>query len=130
MPLTTGTRLGPYEVAAPLGSGGMGEVYRAVDTRLGRDVALKVVRPDLAGDPELLRRLEREARAIASLSHPNVCTLFDVGHTDGIHFLVMELLAGETLAERLAKGRLSVRDAVGIARGVAAALRAAHRRGL
>jgi serine/threonine protein kinase/Tfp pilus assembly protein PilF len=128
--LSPGLALGPYEVVSPLGSGGMGEVYRARDTRLDREVALKVMRTDLAGDADLLRRFDQEARAVASLSHPGICTLFDVGHTGAIHFLVMELLAGETLAERLARGRPSIEETLRIAREVAEALAAAHRRGI
>jgi serine/threonine protein kinase len=104
--LSSGTRLGPYEVLSHLGAGGMGEVYRARDTKLDRDVAVKVLPADLANDPEALSRFEREARAISSLSHPHICALYDVGSEDGLEYLVMELLEGETLAERLTKGTL------------------------
>src|SRR5215470_15079315 len=106
MALTSGTRLGPYEIQSPLGSGGMGEVYRARDTRLGRDVAIKILPSHLSDNPEARQRLDREARAISSLSHPNICTLYDVGHQDGMNYLVMEFLQGETLADRLMKGPL------------------------
>jgi hypothetical protein len=98
MALPPGTRLGPYEIAAPLGAGGMGEVYRARDTRLGRDVAIKVLSARLSASPEV--------RAISQLNHPHICTLHDVGHQEGIDYLVMELLEGETLAHRLEKGPL------------------------
>src|SRR6516164_2817891 len=102
MPLSSGSRLGPYEILSPLGSGGMGEVYRAKDTRLGREVALKVLPERLLSDPDLVRRFEQEARAVAALSHPNVLTLFDIGHEGDRLYAVMELLEGETLRTRLA----------------------------
>ena len=101
MPLIVGTRLGPYEVLGPLGSGGMGEVYRARDTRLGREVAVKVLPQHLSANPEVRARFEREAKAISSLNHPSICTLFDLGEENGQSFLVMEFLEGETLAERI-----------------------------
>src|ERR1700741_5580695 len=104
MPLSRGTRLGPYEVQAPLGAGGMGEVYRAVDTRLDRVVAIKVLSAHLTSDSGFRERFDREAKSISALSHPGICTLFDVGHQDGIHSLVMEHLEGETLEQRIAKG--------------------------
>src|SRR5713226_5610953 len=106
MALSPGTRLGPYEILALLGAGGMGEVYRAQDTRLSRVVAIKVLHAHLSGDAELRQRFEREARTVSSLSHPHICVLHDVGHQDGVDFLVMEYLEGETLAQRLAKGAL------------------------
>ena len=112
MPLLSGTRLGPYEIVAPLGSGGMGEVYRAHDTRLGRDVAIKVLPQNLAATPEVRARFEREARTISQLNHPHICALFDVGHQDGTDYLVMELIDGETLAQRLTKGELTVGQTV------------------
>src|SRR6266704_3758310 len=108
MALTAGTRLGPYEIQSPLGAGGMGEVYRALDTRLQRIVAVKILPSHLSENPEAKERFDREARTISSLNHPNICTLHDVGHQDGIDYLVMEYLEGETLADRLAKGPLSV----------------------
>src|SRR6266581_7307325 len=106
MPLSSGARLGPYEVQAAIGAGGMGEVYRAKDTRLDRVVALKVLPSDLSSNPERRQRLEREARAISRLSHPHICTLYDIGHQDGVDFLVMEYLEGETIEHRLLKGPL------------------------
>ena len=127
MALLPGSRLGPYEIATPLGAGGMGEVYRARDTRLGRDVAIKILPAQYAADPEWRRRLDREARAVSSLSHPHVCPLFDVGHQDGIDFLVMEYLEGETLAARLQRGALPVDQALCYGGEIASALAAAHR---
>src|SRR2546422_681161 len=103
MSLAPGTKLGPYEIQSPLGAGGMGEVYRARDTRLDRVVAVKVLPSDLCLDPERKQRFEREARAISSLNHPHICALYDVGTQDGIDFLVMEYLEGQTLAEHLQK---------------------------
>ena len=104
MPLASGTRLGPYEIIEPLGAGGMGEVYRGRDTRLERTVAIKILPGHLAEDAGLRARFEREARAISTLSHPHICTLYDIGEQDGVHFLVMEHLEGETLATRLERG--------------------------
>src|SRR5437868_14733017 len=101
MPLQPGTKLGPYEIISPLGAGGMGEVYRARDARLGRDVAIKVLPQDVSANPDLRARLEREARAISALGHPNICHLYDVGTQAGTDYLVMELLDGESLASRL-----------------------------
>src|SRR6185369_13331729 len=101
MTLPAGARLGPYQIVEPLGAGGMGEVYRARDGRLGRDVALKVLPESVAGSPDALSRFEREARAVAALSHPNIVTIHDVGTTDGTAYAVLELLNGETLRERL-----------------------------
>src|SRR5579872_5625666 len=106
MPLTTRTKLGPYEIIAPIGAGGMGEVYRARDTRLGRDVAIKILPQHLTEMPDAKLRFEREARAVSSLNHPHICTLHDIGHQNGTDFLVMEFLEGETLAKRLEKGPL------------------------
>src|SRR3954462_13672587 len=102
MTLENGSRLGPYEVVSAIGAGGMGEVYRARDTRLDRAVAIKVLPSHLSQSPELRQRFDREAKAISSLSHPNICTLHDVGHQDGVDYLVMEFLEGESLAQRLA----------------------------
>src|SRR3989442_1081671 len=116
MNIAPGVRLGPYEIVAPLGSGGMGEVYRARDTRLDRTVAIKVLPPQLAADPQLRERFEREARAVSSLQHPHICALFDVGREGGTDFLVLEFLEGETLADRLARaGAIPVADALRIA---------------
>ena len=106
MPLSPGARLGPYEIVSPLGVGGMGEVYKARDTRLDRSVAIKVLAPDIAGDPDLRARFEREARAVAALDHPHICGIYDVGEANGAHFLVMPHLEGQTLAARLEKGPL------------------------
>ena len=111
MALATGARLGPYEIVAPVGAGGMGEVYRARDTRLDRSVAIKVLPADLSQDPERRDRFEREARSIAALTHPHICTVYDVGRHDGIDFLVMELLDGITLADRIGHGVLPVAEA-------------------
>ena len=127
MPLEPGVRLGAYEIVALVGAGGMGEVYRARDTRLDRIVAIKILPP---GNPDLKVRFEREARAISSLDHPNVCALYDVGHEGGIDYLVMQFLEGETLASRIERGPLPLSDAVRVAGEVASALQAAHRRGI
>ena len=130
MPLNPGTRIGPYEVTGPLGAGGMGEVYRARDSRLGRDVAIKVL-PDLfSGDPDRLARFEREAHLLASLQHPRIAVVYGVEEMRGQRALVMELVEGETLADRLAQGPLPVDDAIGIARQIADALEAAHEKGI
>jgi len=130
MALTSGTKLGPYEVVSPLGAGGMGEVYLAHDSRLGRDVAIKVLPPQLQSDPDLKARFEREARAISSLQHAHICTLFDVGHQNGVDYLVMEYLEGETLAARLLKGPLPLDQVLTIAIQTADALERAHRHGI
>ena len=132
MPLAPGTRLGPYEILSPLGAGGMGEVYRARDPRLGRDVAIKVVLSSAADDPLVQERFEREARAVAALAHPNILALFDVGTTDeGVTFVVTELLQGETLRHRLAAGGpLPVRRALEYAAQIAQGLATAHERGI
>src|SRR5512140_3467477 len=108
MSLTAGSRLGPYEIVSPLGAGGMGEVYRAKDTRLGRELALKVMPPHLAGDGEARLRFQREARAISALSHPHICALHDVGSEGGAEYLVMELIEGESLLARLSRGPISL----------------------
>jgi serine/threonine protein kinase/Tol biopolymer transport system component len=130
MPLSAGARLGPYEIVAPIGAGGMGEVYRARDTRLDRIVAVKVLPAELAADPHFRERFEREARLISSLSHPHVCPLFDVGQENGVEYLVMEYLDGETLAARLEKGPVPLDLSLRIAIETAAALDAAHRTGV
>src|SRR5258705_12828645 len=130
MSLTPGVRLGPYEILSPLGAGGMGEVSRARDSRLGRDVAVKVLPSPLAGAPELRARFEREARAVSSLNHPHICVLHDVGHHDGVDFLVMELVEGETLAERIARGPLPPAEVLRIGTEIADALDRAHRSGV
>jgi Tol biopolymer transport system component len=130
MSLEPGSRLGPYEILSALGAGGMGEVYKAKDTRLDRVVAIKVLPPHLGERPELRQRFEREARAISSLSHPNICTLFDVGHQEGVDFLVMEHLEGESLAERLGKGPLPAQQVLRHGIEIADALEKAHRQGI
>jgi eukaryotic-like serine/threonine-protein kinase len=130
VPLAPGTRLGPYEVLAPLGAGGMGEVYKARDTRLDRTVAIKVLPEHLSSTPDLRSRFEREARAVSSLNHPHICVLHDVGHQDGVDFLVMEHIEGETLAARLERGALPAAEVLRYAAEIADALDKAHRQGL
>jgi eukaryotic-like serine/threonine-protein kinase len=130
MALTSGTKLGPYEILCPLGAGGMGEVYRAKDTRLDRTVAIKVLPSHLSSDPELKQRMEREAKAISVLQHANICTLYDIGTQDGTDFLVMEYLDGQTLGERLGNGALPVDQVLKIATEVAQALEKAHQQGI
>ena len=130
MSLTTRTRLGPYEILDLLGAGGMSEVYRARDTRLGREVAVKVIASASSLDASRVDRLMKEARAVSRLNHPRICTLHDVGQENGVPFLVMELLEGTTLAHELDKGHLSAVRAVAIAIEIAEALNAAHSRGV
>src|SRR5579863_6054590 len=130
MTLTAGTKLGPYEIVSPLGVGGMGEVYRARDTRLDRTVAIKVLPSHLSSNPELKQRMEREAKAISALQHANICTLHDIGSQDGTDFLVMEYLEGQTLADRLAKGPLPLEQVLKIAAEIAQALEKAHQQGI
>ena len=130
MPLEAGTTLGPYEIQAPLGAGGMGEVYKARDTRLDRTVAIKVLPEHVAADPDLKQRFEREARTVAALNHPHICTLFDIGREGETDFLVMEYLDGETLAQRLDTGALPLDQALQIAIQIADALDKAHRQGI
>ena len=130
MALTSGTKLGPYEILAPLGAGGMGEVYRARDTRLDRTVAIKVLASHLSSSPELKQRFEREAKSISALNHPHICSLYDVGSQDGIDYLVMEFLEGETLAERLRQGVLPLKETLKVGMEVSEALEVAHRAGI
>jgi Tol biopolymer transport system component/tRNA A-37 threonylcarbamoyl transferase component Bud32 len=130
MALPSGTRLGPYEIVAPIGAGGMGEVYRARDTRLDRQVAIKILPQHLTQQPDARHRFEREARAISSLNHPHICTLHDIGHQDGTDFLVMEYLEGETLAKRLEKGALPAAEMLRIGMEIADALDKAHGKGI
>jgi eukaryotic-like serine/threonine-protein kinase len=130
MGISTGTRLGPYEIIAPLGAGGMGEVYRARDTRLERTVAIKVLPSHLSDNPDLKQRFEREAKTISQLNHPNICTLYDVGHEGGTDYLVMEYLEGESVAERLKRGPLPLKELIAIGCDIADALDRAHRAGI
>jgi len=130
MSIASGTRLGPYEIISAAGAGGMGEVYRAKDTRLDRIVAVKVLSSDLAHHPEMRQRFEREARTISTLSHPHICTLHDIGRQDGVDFLVMELVEGETLEHRLMKGPLPPEQTIRFAAQIADALAKAHKRGI
>jgi len=137
MAWTPGTRLGPYEILAPIGAGGMGEVHRARDTRLNRDVAIKAIPAALAGEEQVRQRFEREAKAISSLNHPHICTLYDVGvapveagESAPRHYLVMELLEGESLADRLTRGALPLHETLKFGRQIASALDAAHRQGI
>jgi serine/threonine protein kinase len=130
MALTSGTKLGPYEIISPLGAGGMGEVYRAKDTRLDRTVAIKVLPSHLSSNPELKQRMEREAKAISALQHANICTLHDIGSQSGTDFLVMEYLEGQTLADRLKKGPLPVDQVLKIGTEIAQALEKAHQQGI
>src|SRR5579864_9500439 len=130
MSLASGTKLGPYEIQSPLGAGGMGEVYRARDTRLGRDVAIKVLTESFAHDPERLRRFEQEARSVAALNHPNILALYDIGSQDGRPYLVSELLEGQSLRQVLEGGALAARKAGDYAVQVASGLAAAHEKGI
>src|SRR6266852_4551569 len=130
MPLTNGTKLGPYEIVSPMGAGGMGEVYRARDTRLERDVAIKILPAQLSSDPVRKQRFEREAKTISSLNHPHICVLYDVGHQDGTDYLVMECVEGETLAKRLEKGPLPLEQVLKFGGQIADALDKAHRSGV
>ena len=130
MALAPGTRLGVYEILGLLGAGGMGDVYRARDTRLQREVAIKVLPAGLASTPDARARFDHEARAISSLNHPNICTLHDVGHEGDVHFLVLELVSGESLADRVARGAMPIEDIVRIGSQIADALEKAHRAGI
>jgi Tol biopolymer transport system component/predicted Ser/Thr protein kinase len=130
MAITAGTQLGPYEIVTPLGAGGMGEVYKARDTRLERTVAVKVLPQHLSASPELRQRFEREAKTISQLSHPHICALYDVGNQDGVEYLVMEYLEGETLADRLARGPLPLEQTLRFGIEIADALDKAHRQGI
>src|SRR6476659_4106790 len=127
MSLSEGTRLGPYEIVAKIGEGGMGEVYRARDPRLGRNVAIKILPAAFSTDSDRLWRFEREARAVASLNHPNICTIHDIGEHEGHRYLVMELLEGETLASRIESRPLPTPLLLDLAVQIADALDAAHK---
>jgi len=128
--IAPGTRLGPYAITAAIGAGGMGEVYKATDTRLARTVAIKVLPEHVASDPEMKQRFEREAQALGALSHPHICPVFDVGTQQGIDFLVMEYLEGETLDQRLKKGAMPLDQALQVGIQIADALATAHRAGV
>src|SRR5262245_2072489 len=130
MTLSISTRLGPYEILAPLGAGGMGEVYRAKDTRLDRIVAIKVLPSHLSSNPDFRQRFEREARTVSALNHENICTLHDIGHQDEIHYLVMEFIDGETLGSRLKKGPLATAEVLRYSIQIADALDRAHKKGV
>jgi serine/threonine protein kinase len=130
MPLAPGTHLGPYEILAPLGAGGMGEVYRARDTRLERTVAIKILPAQFSSDPIRKQRFEREAKTISNLNHPHICVLYDVGHQDGMDYLVMECVEGETLLRRLEKGPLPLEQAIKFGMQIADALDKAHLSGV
>src|ERR1022692_2590791 len=131
MPLSAGTKLGSYEVLAQIGAGGMGEVYRAHDIKLGRDVAIKVLPEAFAHDPERLSRFQREAKMLASLNHPNIATIYGLEQSNGTSYLVMELVSGETLAEKVKRdGPVPVEEALAIAKQIAEALEAAHEKGI
>src|SRR5262249_49630492 len=130
MPLTPGSRLGPYEIVAPIGAGGMGEVYRARDTKLDRDVALKVLPDSFVHDPDRLARFQREAKVLASLNHPNIAHIHGLEESNGVRALVMELVEGEDLAQRLTRGAIPIDEALPIAKQIAEALEAAHEQGI
>ena len=129
MPVSPGTKLGPYEILSPLGAGGMGEVYKATDTRLNRSVAIKVLPPHFSDNPEMKQRFDREAQTIAALNHPHICTLHDVGRQGDTDFLVMEYLDGETLAARIQRGPMPLDEALKVAVQVADALEKTHAQG-
>src|SRR6187455_32294 len=130
MRLVAGTRLGPFEVVAPLGAGGMGEVWRAHDTRLGRDVALKLLPTDLSSSPDRLARFQREARTVAGLAHPNIVTLLSIEEHEGMRYLVLELVEGQDLSTRITRGGLPVAEVLDLAIPIAEALVAAHEKGI
>ena len=130
MPLSPGTRLGPYEIGGPLGAGGMGEVYRATDTSLGRQAAIKVLPDAFAQDPERMARFEREAKALASLNHPNIAIIHGLEKSQGPYALVMELVEGEDLSQQISRGPIPLDEALPIARQIAEALEAAHEQGI
>src|SRR5579864_9441013 len=130
MALTSGTKLGPYEIQSPLGAGGMGEVYRATDTKLGRDVAVKVLPAEMAQDAERLARFRREAKALAQLDHPNIVTIYSVEESDGVHFLTMQLVDGQSLDRLILQGGLSSERILDIGSALADALAAAHEKGI
>src|SRR6202162_3167167 len=130
MALTSGTKLGPYEIRSPLGTGGMGEVYRAADSKLGRDVALKVILQEFARDAQLMARFQREAQVLAFLKHANLASIYRLEDSGGMRALVMELVEGPTLAEQIQQGAIPIEEALPIARQIAEALEYAHERGI
>src|SRR5271157_1313534 len=130
MALTSGTKLGPYEIRSPLGAGGMGEVYRAADSKLGRDVALKVILPEFAQDARLMSRFQREAQVLASLNHTNIASIYGLEDSGGVRALVMELVEGPTLADRIKEGAIPLEEALPIAKQIAEGLEYAHERGI
>src|SRR5450432_2595442 len=130
MSLSPGTKLGPYEIVAPIGAGGMGEVYRAHDTKLGRDVAIKVLPESLAHDAERMARFEREAQVLASLNHPHIATIHGLEESDGVRALVMELVEGPTLVERIGHRAMPLDEVMPIAKQIAEGLEYAHERGI
>src|SRR5208282_803571 len=130
MALASGNKLGPYEIQSPLGAGGMGEVYRARDTRLARDVALKVLPQAFAADSERMARCEREAKVLASLNHPNVAAIYGLEESNSVRALVLELVEGPTLAERIAQGPIPIEEAVPIAKQICDGLEYAHERAI
>ena len=130
MALTSGTKLGPYEIRSPLGAGGMGEVYRAADSRLGRDVALKVIQQEFAQDAQLMARFQREAQVLASFNHTNIASVYGLEESDGVRALVMELVEGPTLADRIKEGAIPLEETLPIAKQIAEALEYAHERGV
>src|SRR5262245_12440315 len=130
MTLAVGSRFGPYEIVSPIGAGGMGEVYRARDTRLKRDVAIKVLPESLAGDPDRLARFQREAELLASLNHPHIAAIYGLEDSTDVKALVMELVEGPTLADRIAQGPIPLDEALPIAKQIAEALEAAHEQGI
>src|SRR5262249_51523197 len=130
MQLSSGTRLGPYEIISPIGAGGMGEVYKARDTKLNRDVALKILPAEFALDQDRLVRFNREAHVLASLDHPNIGAIYGFEDSEGIHALVLQLVEGPTLADRIANGAIPLDEALPIARQIAEALEAAHEKGV
>src|SRR6185503_9502331 len=128
--VAAGSRLGPYEVVSRIGAGGMGEVFRARDTRLDRTVAIKILPAEFANNAQLKIRFEREAKTISQISHPHICALHDVGNADGVEYLVLEFLEGETLADRIARGPLPIADVLRFGSQIASALACAHRAGI
>ncbi|HEY6222007.1 MAG TPA: serine/threonine-protein kinase, partial [Candidatus Eisenbacteria bacterium] len=130
MPLPAGSRLGPYEVVSPIGAGGMGEVYRAVDTRLGRSVAVKILPENLSSQPERLRRFEKEARAASSLNHPNIVTIYDIGTFDSLSYIAMELVEGKSVRELIMTGPVPLRRLFSIGAQLSNGLAKAHEAGI